>query len=172
MYPFWGSTTQPSQSVHGWSLSVLKPAGTLGHCRFHGVPVAVKVTGLPASPVDVAVNEFAPVSAPSVQPPIAAIPSPLVVTGLVPVRLPSPEATANTTPTPGTGLSNRSLAITAGRPAPAVPPRPARAPAPAPARLGAGAAETAESALPALMRDGEGAPKAQAAPVLVWGLAA
>src|SRR5437879_13628052 len=114
MYPSCGSGTQPSNVLQAWSVSAVKLAGTLGHCRFHGVPVAVKVTGLPASPVDVAVNEFAPVSAPSVQPPIAAIPSPLVVTGLVPVRLPSPEATANTTPTPGTGLPNRSLAITAG----------------------------------------------------------
>ena len=70
------------------------------------VPVPVKLTGLPVSPEAVAVTVFVPVSEPSVQLPIAAIPLPLVVTGLVPVRLPPPVATANIRLTPATGLPN------------------------------------------------------------------
>ena len=60
----------------------------------------------PARAGAVAVSVFVPVSWPSVQPPIAAIPLLLVVTGLVPVRLPPPETTANVTVTPATGLPN------------------------------------------------------------------
>ena len=92
----------------------MKPAGSFGRPAFTDVPVAAKGTGLPASPVAVAVSVFTPGTAPSVQPPIAASPLPSVVIGFVPIRLPSPEVTANTTPTPGTGLPNGSLTITAG----------------------------------------------------------
>src|SRR2546428_833098 len=71
-----------------------------------GVAVAVKVTGLPASPGAVAVSVFGPATVPSIQLPGPASPLPVVVTGLGPVRLPPPEATANVTLTPATGLPN------------------------------------------------------------------
>src|SRR5213596_3868236 len=70
------------------------------------VPVAVKVSGLPARPVDVAVNVFGPAVVPRVQLVTAAMPLAFVVTGLVGVTLPPPDATAHVTATPATGLSN------------------------------------------------------------------
>src|SRR5205823_5190466 len=68
------------------------------------VPVAVNVTGLPVSPVAVAVSVFGPAVGPPVHDVTAAIPLAFVVTGVVGVTVPPPEATANVTLTPSTGL--------------------------------------------------------------------
>src|SRR6266487_3761425 len=70
------------------------------------VPVAVKVTGLPARPVAVAVNVFSPALVPRVQLVTAAMPLAFVVTGVVGLTLPPPDATPNVTATPATGLLN------------------------------------------------------------------
>jgi hypothetical protein len=85
------------------------------------VPVAVKVTGLPVRPVDVAVRVFAPAVVPSVQDVTAAIPPALVVAGVVGLTVPPPDATAKVTATPATGLLNWSRTITEGGVATAVP---------------------------------------------------
>src|SRR5439155_15653493 len=79
----------------------------------HAVPVAVKVTGLPESEPDVAVNVFGPAVALSVQLPTVATPLGLVV-WLPPVIVPFPAATANVTATPATGFPFASLTITDG----------------------------------------------------------
>src|SRR5439155_1651068 len=76
------------------------------------VPVAVNVTGLPASPVAVAVSEFGPAVGPNVHDVTAAIPLAFVVTGVVGLTVPPPEATANVTLTPATGLPFASRTIT------------------------------------------------------------
>src|SRR5438552_4739774 len=78
------------------------------------VPVAVNVTGLPASPVAVAVSEFGPAVGPNVHDVTAAIPLAFVVTGVVRLTVPPPEATANVTLTPATGLPFASCTITEG----------------------------------------------------------
>jgi hypothetical protein len=85
------------------------------------VPVAVNVNGLPVSPVALAVSVFDPAVGPSVQDVTAAIPLAPVVTGVVGLTIPPPDATANVTPTPWTGLLLASLAITDGGVATAVP---------------------------------------------------
>src|SRR5439155_778625 len=85
------------------------------------VPVAVKVTGLPVSPVDVAVSEFGPAMGPKVHEVTSAIPLAFVVTGVVGVTEPPPDATANVTVTPATGLPFASCAITDGFTSTAVP---------------------------------------------------
>src|SRR5207249_863033 len=85
------------------------------------VPVAVKVTGLPVSPLAVAVSEFGPTVGPSVHDVTAAIPFPPVVTGVVGLTVPPPEATANVTLTPATGFPFASRTITDGSTATAVP---------------------------------------------------
>src|SRR5206468_3374789 len=77
------------------------------------VPVAVKVTGLPASDPEVAVNVFGPAVALSVQLPTVATPLGLVV-WLPPVIVPFPGATANVTATPATGFPFASLTSTDG----------------------------------------------------------
>jgi hypothetical protein len=76
-------------------------------------PVAVNVTGLPVKVPLVAVSEFGPGVLPSVQLPTVAIPLPFVV-ALAPVTLPPPDATANVTLTPLTGLPPASFTITLG----------------------------------------------------------
>src|SRR5436190_1716986 len=81
----------------------------------------LNVTGLPASPVAVAVSEFGPTVGPSVHDVTAAIPFPPVVTGVVGLTVPPPEATANVTLTPATGLPFASRTITDGSIATAVP---------------------------------------------------
>jgi len=78
------------------------------------VPVAVNVTGEPASPVAVAVRVFAPTVVPSVQLPTVAVPLAFVV-WLLPVREPPPLATAKITLTPLTGVLLASVMITVGR---------------------------------------------------------
>src|SRR5947208_2605497 len=85
------------------------------------VPVAVKVTGLPVSPVDVAVSEFGPAVGPKVHEVTSAIPLAFAVTGVVGVTQPPPDATANVTVTPATGLPVASCAITDGVTSTAVP---------------------------------------------------
>src|SRR5205814_549144 len=76
------------------------------------VPVAVNVTGLPVSPVAVAVSVLSPGSSPSVQD-VVAIPLALleVVMGFA---VPPPPVTSNRTPTRATGLPNSSDTITDG----------------------------------------------------------
>ena len=83
-------------------------------------PAAVKVTGLPVSDPEVAVNVFEPAVALSVQLPTVATPLVLVV-WLPPVIVPFPGATANVTATPVTGFPFASLTITDGGALTAVP---------------------------------------------------
>src|SRR5438093_5459160 len=85
------------------------------------VPVAVNVTGLPVSPVEVAVSEFGAAVGPSVHDVTAATPLAFVVTGVVGVTAPPPDATANVTLTPPTGLPFASRTITEGATGTAVP---------------------------------------------------
>jgi len=72
------------------------------------VPVALKVTGLPARLPEVAVSVFAPAAVPSVHEPTVATPLALVV-ALPPVREPTPEPIAKVTETPTTGLPKLSV---------------------------------------------------------------
>jgi hypothetical protein len=79
-------------------------------------PVAVKVTGLPVSPLTVAWTVFAPATVPSVHEVSAATPAALVVTvdplaGLV---MPLPAVVVNVTTTPCTGLLLPSRTVTDG----------------------------------------------------------
>src|SRR5207302_10218458 len=84
------------------------------------VPVALKVTGLPLKPVEVAVSVFGPAVALNVQLPTVATPLPFVV-WLPPVIVPFPGATANVTATPVTGFPLASFTITEGGELTAVP---------------------------------------------------
>src|SRR5207302_1277512 len=84
------------------------------------VPVALKVTGLPLKPVEVAVSVFGPAVALSVQLPTVATPLALVV-WLAPVIVPFPGATANVTATCATGFPFPSFTITDGGDVTAVP---------------------------------------------------
>ncbi len=77
------------------------------------VPPAVNSTGLPVSPLALAVSVFCPTSVPSRQLATRATPA-VSVTADPPVTLPPPEAGAKTTGTPGTGLLNWSRTSTAG----------------------------------------------------------
>src|SRR5256886_2195559 len=78
-----------------------------------GVPCAVKLTGLPESPADMAVKALDPAVVESVQLPTVAIPFASVV-GADPVTLPLPGPAAKVTDTPDTGLSKASVTITDG----------------------------------------------------------
>ena len=86
-------------------------------------PVALKVTGLPLSPVAVADTEFAPGVPPSVHDVSVAIPSALVFTtaGLAGAMLPPPLTTANVTLKPDTGVPCASVTSTRGGEATAAP---------------------------------------------------
>ena len=86
-----------------------------------GVPVALKVTGLPVSPATVALSVLAPACWPSVQV-LAAMPSLPVVTDAG-ETLPPPEATAQVTSTPETALPRASRTTTAGETGSALPTR-------------------------------------------------
>jgi hypothetical protein len=77
------------------------------------VPVAVNVTGDPLKDPDVAVSEFAPAVDPRVHDPTAASPDASVVL-FAPVTAPPPEATAQTTEMPATGLPLESVTFTEG----------------------------------------------------------
>src|SRR5450759_2586661 len=83
-------------------------------------PVAVNVTGLPASPALVAVRVLAPTAGPNVQLPTVAMPLAFEV-ALKAVAEPPPEATAKVTLTPLTGLLLMSRTSTLGAIATAVP---------------------------------------------------
>src|SRR5207237_53064 len=85
------------------------------------VPVAVKVTGLPVRPFDVAVSVFGPAVALRVQEVSAAIPSVPVLTGVAGVTVPLPAAGVNVTATCATGLLLASFTITEGGGLTAVP---------------------------------------------------
>ena len=78
----------------------------------------VKIAG--SLPVIVAVSVFAPAVVPSVQLPTVAIPDAFVV-ATAPVSSPPPDATANVTDTPSTGLSFASRTSTLGAVATAAP---------------------------------------------------
>src|SRR5712691_9483931 len=82
-------------------------------------PVAVKVTGLPLSPGEVAVSVLAPAAVPRVQLPTVAMPLAPVV-WVAPVMLPLPAAAANVTETPDTGFPFASRTTTDGAVATAV----------------------------------------------------
>src|SRR5207248_69527 len=84
------------------------------------VPVAVKVTGLPLTPVDVAVSVFVPAVALSVQLPTVAFPLPLFVS-LPPLPPPPPPPASNLTATSATGFPFASFTITDGGDVTAVP---------------------------------------------------
>jgi len=84
------------------------------------VPVALKVTGLPLKPVEVAVTVFGPAVGLSVQLPTVATPLAFVV-WLPPVSVPFPGATANVTATPATGFPFASFTSTDGGELTAVP---------------------------------------------------
>ena len=84
------------------------------------VPVAVKVTGEPDSPLPVAVRVFVPAVVPSVQLPTVAIPL-LLVVAVKPVAEPPPDATAKVMVMPLTGLLLASFTITPGDVATAAP---------------------------------------------------
>ena len=77
-------------------------------------PVAVKVSGEPESPAQVAVSVLAPAVGPSFQLLTSAMPEDLVVTVNGPVIEPPPEATANVTSMPETGLPPASITFTLG----------------------------------------------------------
>src|SRR5947208_1051480 len=85
------------------------------------VPGAVTVSGLPVSVPDVTVRVFGPAVGPKVHEVTSAIPLAFVVTGVVGVTEPPPDATANVTVTPATGLPFASCAITDGFTSTAVP---------------------------------------------------
>src|SRR5207249_6332547 len=85
------------------------------------VPADVNETGLEFSRLLVPSSEFGPAVGPSVHDVTAAIPFAFVVTGVVGVTVPPPEATANVTLTPATGLPFASCTITDGSTATAVP---------------------------------------------------
>src|SRR5690348_11842859 len=85
------------------------------------VPVAVKVTGLPLSVPDVARSVFVPAVGPRVHDVAAAIPLALLVTGVVGLTVPPPDATANVTATPATGFAFASVTRTEGGIGTAVP---------------------------------------------------
>src|SRR5439155_13361851 len=72
-------------------------------------------------PAAVAVSVLVPAVGPRVHDVSAAIPLPLVVTGVVGSTVPLPEATWKVTATPGTGLPLASCTITAGGEATALP---------------------------------------------------
>src|SRR5207249_8664629 len=78
------------------------------------VPADVNETGLEFSRLLVPSSEFGPAVGPSVHDVTAAIPFAFVVTGVVGVTEPPPDATANVTLTPATGLPFASCTITDG----------------------------------------------------------
>jgi hypothetical protein len=95
----------------------LSPAVLVSVVAVAGVPVAVKVIGLPERPVTAAVSVFVPDVAPMTQEPIVATPE--VFVALVPplvgtVVEPPPDATVQVTETLLTGLLNASRTSTAG----------------------------------------------------------
>src|SRR5439155_558597 len=97
-----GSTATVVPAVAVWLL----PAFTAICVAVPAVPVAVKVTGLPAKPFEVAVSVLVPAVVPRIHLVAAAMPSAVVITGWFGLAEPPPDATANRTFTPATGLLN------------------------------------------------------------------
>src|SRR5438105_1519122 len=112
-----GGVATAVPTVATWSL----PAFNAISLAAPAVPVAVKATGLPVRPAEVAVREFDRAVVLSVQEVSAATPLAFVRMGVVGLTLPLPAAGANVTATPATGLLNWSRTITAGGVATAVP---------------------------------------------------
>src|SRR2546425_161575 len=79
------------------------------------------MTGLPVSPLDVAVSVFGPAVGARVHDVTVAMPLLPVVTAVVGTTVPPPEATAKVTATPLTGLPLASCTITDGSTGTAVP---------------------------------------------------
>src|SRR2546422_230171 len=109
--------------ANAWPLRAVFEGGVVSTSRVAApaVPVAVNVTGLPASPVAVAVAVFCPAVALKVHDVAAAIPSTPVATGVVGVTVPLPGLAAKVTATPETGLPLASRTITEGGGLTAVP---------------------------------------------------
>ena len=103
-------------ALEGWVVMLRRAAAP-------AVPVAVKVTGLPLipDPAAAAVSVLAPAADPSVHDVAAATPFAPVGTGDVGFTDPPPEATANVTLMPATGLPLASRTITDGGVATALP---------------------------------------------------
>src|SRR2546426_7937057 len=102
----WANATPLCAALEGDVVKASRPAAP-------AVPSAVNVTGLPVSPLDVAVSVLVPAVALRVQLPTVAIPLAVVV-WVPPVTLPLPAAGAKVTVTPETGLPLPSCTITAG----------------------------------------------------------
>src|SRR5687768_6130558 len=100
--------TRPARAA-GSSCALIRP---------DSVPVAVKVTGLPAMPGDAATSRFTP--GPSTQDPSVATPS-ASVTGVAPVTCPPPSVSVKVTGTSGTGTPPTPVTITDGGVATAAP---------------------------------------------------
>ena len=79
-----------------------------------GMPVALKVTGLPRSPATDAVTVLSPTADPSVQVVRVAIPAASVEIGVPGTILPPPPVTSKATATPATGLPPVSVTFTDG----------------------------------------------------------
>src|SRR5437588_285508 len=108
----------PRPAVIVWGAAATVDCVALGP---PAVSVAVKVTGLPASPADIARSVSVLAVVPKVHEFTAATPLAFVVTAVVGFTLPLPASGVNVTATPGTGLLNWSRTITAGGVATAVP---------------------------------------------------
>src|SRR5207253_3218491 len=102
----WANATPLCPALDGAVVKATRPAAP-------AVPSAVNVTGLPVSPLDVAVSVFVPAVVLRVQLPTVAIPLSFVV-WVPPVTLPLPAAAAKVTVTPCTGLPLPSCTITDG----------------------------------------------------------
>src|SRR5438093_3874350 len=102
----WANATPLCPALDGAVVKATRPAAP-------AVPSAVNVTGLPVSPLDVAVSVLVPAVVLRVQLPTVAIPLPFVV-WVPPVTLPLPAAGANGTDKHCTGLQPSSCTITDG----------------------------------------------------------
>ena len=113
-FPYWSATRTAGGVLTAWpAVAVCVSMLTRISCAATSrVPLAVNSTGLPDSPLAVAVSVFCPTSVPSCQVPTLATPA-VSVTADPPVTLPPPEAGAKRTGTPGTGLLNWSRTIAA-----------------------------------------------------------
>lgn len=110
----------PLLAVIGLGLALTDDRLELGR---GGVPVAVKITGLPVMPLGdaVAVSVFGPAIVLRVQDVTVATPSVPVATGVAGSTAPLLRPVANVTSTPDTGLPFASVTITEGGEATAVP---------------------------------------------------
>ena len=114
------ATLAPLLAVIGLGLALVEERLELGEA---GVPVAVKITGLPTIPPGdaVAVSVFGPAVGLSVQDVAVATPSVPVAIGVVGSTVPLLTPVANVTSTPATGFPLASFTITEGGEATAVP---------------------------------------------------